>query len=707
MKSFMIMLFSLMAISSIIVFSSIENSYSDKVTATNIGFEYSTILELKNNRGNTDNIDSVRIWLNEDNEFKSFKTEQGWIGKKQLNGVIEFTAYEGVNPGDGVKFGIKTLEKNPTIHWKALDSRGDVISSASTIISESGIIDNNKTLNQPKVIGIKEDSIFRFIPEKPGANSSFRVIGENFVPNQNLDFYIDNKLKESIQVDKDGKILFTSQIPDIENDERTEFVLRDTGGTEKLLSLRISDSEKRIISQGVKLTLGNTPQEVKRGETITLEGVATPNSTLTITSKLPNGDILAINTIQVGFDGKWSYDNLFSPELELGTVSIEIDDGKSKALRNIEVISSRLINIETEYTKYEPGDVITFEGTGIPNKNMSIILEDSIGTEIVSRSVSTDDSGNIKFNIEIPRGSMDGTYVLLAFQDNEEGVTIFGVGQEPQPILVLRPSQLNYSTGETVRVTIQGPSNAQVSIIIIDSADREKISNTINLGPDGKEVYEIESSELPNGAYTMDARRGESSGSTVFTVGLTTGSGAISVQTTKDDYKPGDQILILGNTGANNVLLDVTITDPDGKIIKRIETFSDKFSVFKVDNFRIPSDAVDGIWNINVKSGGNFSNTSFVVTTENQGLTVSLNKKEYNIGEMVNILGTGARMSATVTIGIYDSENILIDELNITAKSNGEFSTIWLVPVDLEEGEYELRFDDGAGNTNFTFTVKS
>ncbi len=707
MKSFMIMLFSLMAISSIIVFSSIENSYSDKVTATNIGFEYSTILELKNNRGNTDNIDSVRIWLNEDNEFKSFKTEQGWIGKKQLNGVIEFTAYEGVNPGDGVKFGIKTLEKNPTIHWKALDSRGDVISSASTIISESGIIDNDKTLNQPKVIGIKEDSIFRFIPEKPGANSSFRVIGENFVPNQNLDFYIDNKLKESIQVDKDGKILFTSQIPDIENDERTEFVLRDTGGTEKLLSLRISDSEKRIISQGVKLTLGNTPQEVKRGETITLEGVATPNSTLTITSKLPNGDILAINTIQVGFDGKWSYDNLFSPELELGTVSIEIDDGKSKALRNIEVISSRLINIETEYTKYEPGDVITFEGTGIPNKNMSIILEDSIGTEIVSRSVSTDDSGNIKFNIEIPRGSMDGTYVLLAFQDNEEGVTIFGVGQEPQPILVLRPSQLNYSTGETVRVTIQGPSNAQVSIIIIDSADREKISNTINLGPDGKEVYEIESSELPNGAYTMDARRGESSGSTVFTVGLTTGSGAISVQTTKDDYKPGDQILILGNTGANNVLLDVTITDPDGKIIKRIETFSDKFSVFKVDNFRIPSDAVDGIWNINVKSGGNFSNASFVVTTENQGLTVSLNKKEYNIGEMVNILGTGARMSATVTIGIYDSENILIDELNITAKSNGEFSTIWLVPVDLEEGEYELRFDDGAGNTNFTFTVKS
>ena len=36
-------------------------------------------------------------------------------------------------------------------------------------------------------------------------------------------------------------------------------------------------------------------------------------------------------------------------------------------------------------------------------------------------------------------------------------------------------------------------------------------------------------------------RRGESSGSAVFTVGLTTGSGAISIQTTRDDYKQGEQ----------------------------------------------------------------------------------------------------------------------------------------------------------------------
>ena len=99
---------------------------------------------------------------------------------------------------------------------------------------------------------------------------------------------------------------------------------------------------------------------------------------------------------------------------------------------------------------------------------------------------------------------------------------------------------------------------------------------------------------------------------------MTTGSGAISIQTTRDDYQQGDQILILGSTGAINVLLDITISDPDGKTIK-IETFSDRFGVFKADNFRIPLDATIGTWNINAKSGGNFKilNFQFLVRIKN------------------------------------------------------------------------------------------
>ena len=705
MRTYSVLVFSLLLISLVIFVSNFETSFADEVIAISTGFEDSTILELKNSRGNTANIDTVRIWLSNDNEFKSFKTEEGWLGKNTPQGVIIFTSKNEINPGQSVKFGIKTIENNPVINWKAIDSNGDVISSASTTITKSEISQDRPELNQPKIVTIKENSNFRFIPEKPASNSDFRVVGENFVPNQSLDFYISNELQKSVEVDENGKILFTSKLPVILNDERTEFILRDTGGNEKSLSIRIPQLENREIADVIKLSLGNTPQEVKRGEVITLEGMSTPNTTLTITSKDTNGDILAIDTIQVGFDGKWNYDNLFAPDLDLGTVSIEIDDGKSKALRNIQVISAKLINLVSTETSVEAGSIVEFEGTAIPKQEMSVIIEDSIGTEIFSRTVSVSESGMVNFNVEIPRGSVEGTYVLSAFQGDESGIAIFGVGQEPEPILIVRPLKLNFTGGEEISVKIQGPANAQVSIILIDSSDREKFSDTVNLGPDGKEIYKINSDELPTGAFTFNAKRGESSGSAVFTIGLTTGSGAISIQTTRDDYKQGEQILILGNTGSINVLLDITISDSKGKIIKKIETFSDKFGVFKIDNFRIPLDAELGKWVITAKSGGNFKESEFSVTGEDKELVIFTDKSSYDTNELMNISGSGARYSATVTIKIFDSDEIKISELNITAKSNGDYLTIWQIPADLESGEYEMTADDGASNTSTKFTI--
>ena len=705
MKSYSVLVFSLLLISSIIFVSNFETSFADEVIATSTGFEHSTILELKNSRGNTADIDTVRIWLSGDNEFKSFKTEEGWMGKNTPQGVIIFTSQNEISPGQSVKFGIKTVENNPVINWKALDSSGEIISSASTTITSSEISQDKPELNQPKIVTIKENSNFRFIPEKPASNSDFRVVGEEFVPNQTLDFYISDKLQKSIKVDENGRILFTAKVPVILNDERTEFILRDSGGNEKSLSIRIPQLENREIADVIKLSLGNTPQEVKRGDVITLEGMSTPNTTLTITSKDTNGDILAIDTIQVRFDGKWTYDNLFAPDLDLGIVSIEIDDGKSKALRNIEVISAKLINLASTETSIEAGDIVVFEGSAIPNQEMSVIIEDSIGAEIFSRTVSVSESGVVNFNVEIPRGSVEGTYIISAFQGDESGVSVFGVGQEPESILIVRPIKLNFSGAEEISIEIQGPSNAQVAIILIDAADREKFSDTLNLGPDGKEMYKIKSGELPTGAYTLNAKRGESSGSAVFTIGLSTGSGAISIQTTRDEYKQGEQILILGNTGAINILLDVIISDPDGEVIKKIETFSDRFGVFKVDNFRIPLDGELGTWTVNAKSGGNFKNVEFSVSGENKELVIFTDKSNYSTNELMDISGSGARFSATVTIKIFDLNGVEIDELNITAKSNGEYLTIWQIPADLEIGEYEMTADDGASNTSIKFTI--
>ena len=152
-------------------------------------------------------------------------------------------------------------------------------------------------------------------------------------------------------------------------------------------------------------------------------------------------------------------------------------------------------------------------------------------------------------------------------------------------------------------------------------------------------------------------------------------------------------------------MLDITISDPDGKTIKKIETFSDRFGVFKVDNFRIPLDATIGTWNVNAKSGGNFKDIKFSVSGENKELVIFTDKSNYDTNELMNISGSGARYSATVTMKIFDSEGIKIDELNITAKSDGEYLTIWQIPADLESGEYDITVDDGATNTSIKFTI--
>ena len=704
MRSYSVLIFSLLLVSSVIFVSNFGTSFADDVIATSVGFEDSTILELKNSRGNTANIDTVRIWLSGDNEFKSFKTEQGWMGKNTPQGVIIFTSQNDVNPGEGVKFGIKTTEQNPTINWKALNTNGEVITSATTKIIISETANDEIELNNPKNIGINNDSTFRFIPEHPSSNTDFRVVGENFVPGQSLDFYIQNDFTQKVKVNDDGKILFTSKIPKIINDERTEFVLQDLGGNEKIMSLRILQTENREISEIIKLSIGNTPKDVKRGETITLTGVATPNSTITITSKHPNGDIINTDTILVGADSKWEYQTLFSPELILGNISIEIDDGMNTILRNFNVISAKSINVLTEQTMYQPGETVYFSGTGKPNQEISISLEDSVGTEIFSRSVSVGETGNIQFEIPIGRDAVEGTYILYLFQGDGEGITTFGVGQEPEAILILDPIKLNFNVSENVDILIQGVSNGQVSLILIDSANREIFSDSINLGPDGIELYEISSDKLSSGAYTLNAQRGESMDEARFTVGFTTGSGAITVQTTRNDYLQGEQILILGKTNTKNVLLDVTISDPNGKVIKRFETFSDLSGVFKIDNFRIPMDGKTGIWKIDAKSGGNFKQTEFEVTSDNETMIIILEKDNFNISETMNIQGSGAS-GATITLTVINLDGEKIAELNFAAKNNGKFSTIWQIPLDVKSGEYEVHVDDGLKNASEKFTI--
>ena len=86
-------------------------------------------------------------------------------------------------------------------------------------------------------------------------------------------------------------------------------------------------------------------------------------------------------------------------------------------------------------------------------------------------------------------------------------------------------------------------------------------------------------------------------------------------------------------------------------------------------------------------------------------MIILTDKTNYDTNELMNIFGSGARSSATVTIKIFDSNEIKIDELNITAKNDGEYATIWQIAADLENGEYKMTVDDGASNSSVKFII--
>ena len=259
--------------------SSVESNLSDatqEVSINSHSFEETTIIEFIN-IGNED-ISSFRIWLSSDFNFKSFKTERGWHGEKTPQGVIIFTSSESVKSGESIKIGIKTDKPNPEINWKALDKNDNQVGIGQTIPSD---------LPEPIPIlkstgdGILDESIFRIIPERPNAGDKIRVTGINFGASQQFEFYIDTQQIGTFVTDSQGYFMTTMQIPENELPDRSEFIVKDSSGNEKKISLRIGGEEDKIPTTDViKLTIRGIPEIMQIGDLLEISGTANPNSVI-------------------------------------------------------------------------------------------------------------------------------------------------------------------------------------------------------------------------------------------------------------------------------------------------------------------------------------------------------------------------------------------------------------------------------------------
>ena len=683
-------------------------SQEELVTAKSIGFEETTIIEFENSNDNTSEIDTFRIWLGSDSNFKSFKTERGWTGQKTPEGVIIFTTSNPVQPGEVVKFGVKTDKPKPGINWKALTDTDQQIATGKTLAPDSSSTESKIEASESG-IGIFESSSFRLIPEKPSVGANMRVTGENFAANHKLDFYIDDKKMESFETDGDGRFMFTSSVPKDQAADRVDFKIVDAKGNEKAISLRLGEETGIATTENIPLTISAIPSIVYRGDTVKVTGTGSPGKSVTATIKDEGDKIVTTIAVDVDLNGKWEYEGLIAVDAPLGKQTAEITDGVETILRTWTVESPDKIEILPIKIRFEPGETIIFNGTAKPNEELQVVVEDPQGTEVYTEFLNIDSSGLV--NIELPtfQSSIEGTYVLFASQGDDIDIVIVGLGQLPEEKIVVKPDKLNYSTSEKALLEIKGPASSSVSLLILDPSGKKKFNtdNPIILGPDGKSHYELDLSGYGSGVYTVVLTRGNAQTSEVFSVGLQTGSGEINAKTTKETYQPGESILILGDS-SKNALLTIELIDPDGNVLKTKDTFTNKDGIFSENSFRIPVEAKVGTWNIHVKSGPNFDDVKITVQgSVEEGMVIYVDSvMPSNGGKIVTLKGYGAAVSQLVVITVFSETDEEITELTIISTGVGDFSTIWLVDNNIPPGTYTIKSVDSLSEAETTVLLK-
>jgi len=685
--------------------SSVESAGGEfSINVKSHSFEETTIIEFTND-GKKD-VSSFRIWLNEGVTIKSFKTESGWIGEKSPQGVMILTSSKVVKPGESVKIGIKTDVPNPGINWKAFDKNKEVQSGISV---QEEITKSTPTLKNSGS-GILENSAFRIIPEKPNAGSTIRVTGNNFGPSQDFDFSIDTHKLGTFQTDDKGFFMTTMIIPETQSQERSDFIVKDSQGNEKKISIRIGTLGTKIpASEDVQLTIKGVPAVIQVGDMLEVSGTATPNGVVTGTIKNPDGVIINTRTAQVDAKGEWKLEPiLVALDSKLGRYSADITDGRETISKSWAIESTKVITITPLKLKFDPGETLKFNGTALPNISLDLSLEDPFGVEKLSKIITVPDSGVVEFEYPTTANvDKEGTWKLVAIQENNKELIYAGLGELPSIPIDIEFDKIIYKATDTAVISLTGIPGDTLSMLIIDPADKPKGDSVqIKIEDDGKTTYSLPLKGYSSGIYTAVINKGNAKSSQIFAVGLQTGSGDITISTTKLEYSPNDPILILGNAN-KNVIIVFSLFDPQGKKIKEIESFTDKEGKISVGGFRVPADAEAGTWKINAKSGSNFKTIEFTVNAaKEEGMVVSIGdgiKKNTSLGRFVEIKVINA--AQTVNIQILGPNKELVAELSFPASSNGVVKLPWSIPPDLIPGNYTINAKDGHSHAETSFVI--
>ena len=689
-----------------------SEGYAEEIDVVSNGLDETAIITVANNSDKE--INTFRVWLGGEFNFESFKTEKGWTGEKNEQGVIIFTSSETIKPNELVKFGIKADKINPVINWKALDQENKIIDTGVIKLNKLSEVNQNPDIKldqnyKNEGTSIFTESTFRVIPDKPNAGSTIRVTGDQFAASQKFEFYIDTEKIGDFITDENGHFITTMKIPNVEKDSRIDFKIIGHDQTEKKLSLRLGENENRLPeTKNIKLEVKGISNIVYPGDVLNLEGTGIPGKVIIVEIANPEKDIINTRTVKIDNVGNWKMlESINIPfDAVLGKYSITVSDGTNHILKNWNVETNKTIIINPEKVKFDPGELIKFTGTVLPNIPLELILEDSLGDEMTSDILEVDSSGVVEFEYQTTENDdKEGTWTLIATQKNTKEFIYVGYDEMPTVPVNLEFDKSTYQSTDTAVISLVGkPSDKITLIIITPSGSTQGDDEIIQLREDGRGEYNLNLSGYTSGIYTAVAKISGSQSSEIFSVGLQVGSGPIDAKTTQTEYQQGERILLLGSTKPNT-LMTATLVDPNGMKVKTVEMPSNNLGTFTEERLRIPSNGEPGLWTINVASGTNLDTVEInVFSTILEGMTVKTTE-EIKQGELLKI-SIIASHKTSVIIEITDMDGEVISDLGCTTTKEFVCETFWAVPKDAIPGTYTIKVNDAISSNETTFEIK-
>ena len=686
--------------------------YADEINVASTGIDETAIITVTNNSDNE--IKTFRVWLGEEFNFKSFKTEKGWTGEKNQQGVIIFTSSETLKPNEQVKFGLKTDKINPIINWKALDKENKTIDTGVIKLSKLSDVTQNSNieLNQNyknNGISMFAESTFRVIPDKPNSGSTIRITGDQFAASQQFNFYIDTEKIGNFITDSKGHFVTTMQIPNIEKESRVDFKIIGHDEIEKKISLKLGEKTNRILgNENVRLEVRGIPDIAYQGDELELEGTGTPGKSIIIEIINPEKTTINSRITTIENTGTWKLLEPISIPLDaqFGEYSVSVSDGRNEILKKWTVKTNKVIIISPEKIQFDAGELIKFTGTAVPNIPIELILENNVGDEIASDIIEVADSGLVEFEYQTTENDdIEGTWTLIATQKNNKEFVYVGYDVFPTIPVNIKFDKTNYKNTEKPIVSLAGIPSEKVSLIIITPSGSVVGSDiTIQLKADGRGQHSLDLSGYVSGIYTAVVKKGGSQNSENFSVGLLSGSGQISSKVTQTEYNQGERILLLGSTTNPNSLMTVTLTNPDGKEVKTLEIASNSEGMFSEERLKIPSDGKTGSWEIMITSGSNLQKIQFDVFSEiKEGMTVKTTET-IMAGDLLKIDITASHKTSII-IQISNAEGDKVQELMCNTTKEYKCETFWSTPKDTIPGTYNIKAYDAISSSETTFKV--